>query len=201
MNDFSVYVLIEAEADIDEGQLGALGVELAEHGSAVSGSGRRFDVQMAITDIDTIDEAGPLAVNAIIKAAAPAGLPALDRVVAIEVLEWAEFERRLERSPYPELVSAPEIAEMLGVSRQRVHQLLSDNRSFPKPMYRLGAGPLWLADAIRAFERRWTRKPGRPATVQTAHASGTVRTTHASGIDKGRGDKSRSAGPLISGDR
>jgi predicted DNA-binding transcriptional regulator AlpA len=88
-------------------------------------------------------------------------------VVGVETLEQAEYDRRAEEPSMPKLVSAPEVAEMLGVSRQRVHQLLSENRRFPEPLLRLGAGPLWVADAVRRFDEQWDRKPGRPGGPAT----------------------------------
>jgi hypothetical protein len=83
-------------------------------------------------------------------------------VVGMEVLMSDEYDRRADEPTIPEIVSAPDVAEMLDVRRQRVHQLLSDNPRFPKPFMRLGSGPLWVADAIRRFDREWERKPGRP---------------------------------------
>jgi hypothetical protein len=61
-------------------------------------------------------------------------------VVEARVLPWAEFEAELERPTLPDLVSGPEAAEILGVSRQRVHQLAHQHPDFPAPAYRLGAG-------------------------------------------------------------
>lgn len=55
------------------------------------------------------------------------------------------------------LVSTPEIADLLGVSRQRVHQLIAENEDFPKPAARLGVGRVWYRRAIE----RWARKHGR----------------------------------------
>lgn len=96
------------------------------------------------------------------QAARKVGLPD-GRPVAVEVLEWADFERKLEEPAIPERVSAPEVGRMLGGSRQRVHQLLAEHKQFPAPLLRLGSGPGWTAAAIRALDERWTRKPGRPA--------------------------------------
>jgi hypothetical protein len=36
------------------------------------------------------------------------------------------------------------------------------------PLVRLRAGPLWLADTIRAFAAGWERRPGRPPTNAVA---------------------------------
>ena len=51
---------------------------------------------------------------------------------------------------------------MLGITRQRVHQLWRDRKDFPEPVYELRTGPLWMRAGIKAFADRWERKPGRP---------------------------------------
>ncbi len=55
-----------------------------------------------------------------------------------------------------ELVGAAEIAEMLGVSRQRVDQL-AQHDDFPKPAAVLATGRIWERDDIE----RWARRTGR----------------------------------------
>jgi len=54
------------------------------------------------------------------------------------------------------LVGITEIAEMLGVSRQRVGQLAA-TASFPEPAARLAAGPVWEREAVE----EWARSTGR----------------------------------------
>lgn len=85
-------------------------------------------------------------------------------MVGVETLELGEYDRRADEPTIPEIVSSPEVGEILGVSRQRVHQLLAENPRFPQPFMRLGSGPLWIADAIRKFNDEWPRRPGRPPT-------------------------------------
>lgn len=55
-----------------------------------------------------------------------------------------------------ELVGTKEIADMLGVSSQRVHQLLASPQ-FPKPLAVLSAGMIW----DRADIEEWIRSTGR----------------------------------------
>ena len=73
------------------------------------------------------------------------------------------YETEALRPDTPELLAATDVAELLGVSRQRVHQLHSERADFPEPYQRLGSGPIWTRPAIEAFDHSWTRKPGRPA--------------------------------------
>jgi predicted DNA-binding transcriptional regulator AlpA len=55
------------------------------------------------------------------------------------------------------LVGAAEIAELLGVTRQRVDALARTHADFPKPEAELQAGRVWLRTAIED----WARKAGR----------------------------------------
>jgi len=81
--------------------------------------------------------------------------------IGAEIVGEVEWQRRAEAPTMPELMSAAEIADELGVSRQRVHQL-RDTRAFPAPLADLRGGAVWDANAIRKFNQEWERKPGRP---------------------------------------
>lgn len=50
-----------------------------------------------------------------------------------------------------------EIAQMLGVSRQRVHAISSRSHRFPEPVATLSAGKIWLRSDVEA----WARSEGR----------------------------------------
>jgi hypothetical protein len=63
--------------------------------------------------------------------------------------------------PVPELFGPFEIARLLGVSRQRVAQLIK-NDDFPAMVAKLAMGPVFTADAVRRFQDGWDRKVGRP---------------------------------------
>lgn len=54
------------------------------------------------------------------------------------------------------LVGAQEIAQMLGVGRQRVYQLASRD-DFPAPVVTLAMGNVWSAEEVRA----WAKAKGR----------------------------------------
>lgn len=56
----------------------------------------------------------------------------------------------------PPLVAAYEIAQMLGVSRQRVSQLATST-GFPEPVAVLGVGRIWLREDVVA----WAESTGR----------------------------------------
>ena len=56
-----------------------------------------------------------------------------------------------------DLVGVWEAAEMLNVSRQRVHQLTREHEDFPTPVAELKAGKIWRRRDIAA----WAAKRGR----------------------------------------
>lgn len=80
-------------------------------------------------------------------------------IIASEVVDEELYFERADAPTLPALVSAPEVGDILDVSRQRVHQL-KDTAGFPAPLYVLRSGAVWAEDAIRSFARTWERKPG-----------------------------------------
>ncbi len=135
---------------------------LADHEAFIAAlPGRGFTVTMHIDGPDLVNATG--VASAIARPVVPT------EPVGVEVWSESEYERRADEPTLPELVSAPEIADILGVSRQRVHQL-QDTAAFPEPLYRLRAGPVWALSAVEHFARTWERKPGRPARSANAVA-------------------------------
>jgi hypothetical protein len=66
----------------------------------------------------------------------------------------------------PDLIGTQEVREMLGLSRQRLHELKSGGR-FPEPLVELASGPVWLRPAVERFIESWDRRPGRPRRLPT----------------------------------
>lgn len=54
------------------------------------------------------------------------------------------------------LMGVAEVAELLGISRQRVTQL-AKQEGFPEPAVQLAAGPVWESADVE----RWARETGR----------------------------------------
>jgi predicted DNA-binding transcriptional regulator AlpA len=52
------------------------------------------------------------------------------------------------------LMGAAEIAQLLGVSPSRVHQILRDDPTFPAPMATLSMGKVWRAEAVEEWHAR-----------------------------------------------
>ncbi len=62
------------------------------------------------------------------------------------------------------LVGLAEIAEMLGVSRQRAGQLSREYPDFPAPVAELASGRVWERAGVEEWALRHPqRRPGRPA--------------------------------------
>ena len=60
-----------------------------------------------------------------------------------------------------EVVGATDVAHMLGVSRQRLYQLLDERPDLPRPVTR-DPGALWDRNKVSAWAKRHSRQPGRP---------------------------------------
>ena len=52
-----------------------------------------------------------------------------------------------------DLVGVAEIAEMLGISRQRVHAISQSHDEFPAPVADLSAGKIWHRHEVVAWAR------------------------------------------------
>jgi len=63
--------------------------------------------------------------------------------------------------PPDRYVGVSEIAQMLGVSRQRASELRT-RPGFPAPIADLASGPVWTRGSLDRFISTWERRPGRP---------------------------------------
>jgi hypothetical protein len=163
VTDWSVSIDTEGfvEADRVAEVCDALVERLSDRDAAVAGSRTQLGVTMTITTVAGAGQAAVEALDVWHSALRELGLQTVGES-AVEVVSAEEQDRRLSESSMPEIWSTPEVATYLGVSRQRVHQLLGEHPTFPPSLQRLGSGPIWLADTIRAFDRSWDRRPGRP---------------------------------------
>ena len=59
------------------------------------------------------------------------------------------------------LMGLKEIADLLGVSRQRAGQLAA-TEGFPQPVARLAAGPIFESADVEAWAKTRNTKSGRP---------------------------------------
>ena len=64
---------------------------------------------------------------------------------------------RLNATVPLDLVGVAEIAELLNISRQRVHVIAATHDDFPDPVADLSAGKIWLRSDIL----QWAKASGR----------------------------------------
>lgn len=90
------------------------------------------------------------------------------QVVMASAAEVDEFDRQMEFiNQRSELVGMSEVAELLGLSRQRVNEMVRDRNDVPMPVVRLKAGPVWRKSDWSTFQSGWQRKPGKRAKKVT----------------------------------
>jgi hypothetical protein len=173
MKEWSVY--IEAWApdgnpgsiDAADSRVGDLSAALQPYAAVTSVDHYRWAVQTTLAAVSAQDAASRAA-DIVTTAAGQCRMPTWP----IERLEVVELERRdadLAVSNFPHLVGTAEVAELLGVSRQRIHELRKADR-FPEPMIELAAGPIWLRPAIEKWDAERDRRPGRRPKVDMSVA-------------------------------
>lgn len=87
-------------------------------------------------------------------------------VAALEIRDDAERERQRLEPKVPDLVGAVQIAEMAGVSRQRVHAI-AKFPNFPPVLLETAAGAMRSRAAVEHFLANWDRSRSRgPAAKQ-----------------------------------
>jgi hypothetical protein len=173
---WSVYIEVaddDTEDPVSVEQLEKLADLLEPRSASVGGGGGQYSARLSV-EADRDRAAADQALMEFAKAREKARLPKWP-VVHLDLMTEERLDAELAEPPFPEVVGVAEAAKLLGVSKQRVLQL-TERDDFPAPMVRLAAGPVWLAASIRAFDQRWSRKPGRPAGSMrdAADVSGTV---------------------------
>jgi hypothetical protein len=139
---------------------------LAAHHGAAAGQERHWSARVVIprdepvSPVHTAEQAAFAGKKLVVNAARTVGLP-----------DWPV----VRAEAVPDLLGAQEAATVLGVSRQRLHELRRSGQ-FPVPLAELGNGPVWSGPAIRHFLARWMRLPGpRPAGTAAYQAGdGTI---------------------------
>jgi prophage regulatory protein len=58
---------------------------------------------------------------------------------------------------HPTTVRLTEIADLLGVTKQRAHQI-AEEKGFPTPLAEDGRGRVWDRREVTAWAKRWRRK-------------------------------------------
>jgi hypothetical protein len=132
----------------------------AYHASVGIAPSGNVSAQMTV-DATTARQALDAGLKAATTAAREAGTSTT--VLGIELMTEDEFDRRLDEPSIPELAGTSEIADILGdMTRQRAGQIAAENDDFPPAVSQLKSGPVFIADQVRAFKKRWPRIKGRP---------------------------------------
>ena len=80
-------------------------------------------------------------------------------LVSQQVVHADVFHTQLETISLSELLGTAEVCGVLGVTRQRLHQLRRSGR-FPEPDRELTATPLWMRSTLKDFTVGWRRTTG-----------------------------------------
>jgi hypothetical protein len=136
-------------------ELGRLVDEMADVGIAVASHDGRLSVTLTAHE-ETAGDAFGRSLDRVYRHVQPKAT-----VASVEVLADAEVDRRLAEPAFPELAGIAEVAQLLGVSKQRASELQT-REGFPAPVAVLRSGPIWRKEDLSSFAARWERKPGRP---------------------------------------
>lgn len=147
-----------APLDPEDNRADALVDAVVEHDGVSTLGADRYDVRLSIEGDDVL-AVGVRARELVWKAVANAGLPEWP-VVRLDVMTHGDLELELSRPTLPALAGVTEVADRLGVSRQRLAELRT-RPGFPSPFVELAATPVWLVDAIDSWAEGWDRRPGR----------------------------------------
>ena len=160
-------VLVEARAaddrEIDRAALRAFAAAVEPYHASVSGTARSWSARISVEAAGAADGAA-LGVALVILLARQAELPEWP-IVRAEAVREDVFVEDLAQPQLPDLVSAPEAAQLLQVSLERLQQLAA-HQDFPAPAYELAAATLWLRPAVVTFSERWERERGTPRSEE-----------------------------------
>lgn len=126
---------------------------IAALGGSAAGNPGEHRVETALT-VEAADPAGAIL----------AAIPLLGirgAILAASAMTEAEAERAAEATSFPALAGVTEVADLLGITRQRLSKL-RERREFPAPVAVLASGPVWRARDLSTFAEGWQRKAGRP---------------------------------------
>jgi excisionase family DNA binding protein len=137
---YSVHIEFDRH-DIPAATVERLVDELAEWHAAIGHSPRGWvDIQMSVP-AETPEGASSVAV-------ALTAPKVKARPIRIESMTEAEFDARQGFTPMPELIGATDAAELIGVSRQRILQLVDEHKL---QATKVGKSLVFSRDAVEAY--------------------------------------------------
>jgi hypothetical protein len=160
VNDDQVDAFAEALSS-----LGAQGVTIS-YGGIAGGIGATFSIDVRPPKgLDSTSEATRLAVETFEAACERVGI-VHGGIARVDMMTDPYLDRSLEVEA-ERYAGVSEVAELFGVSRQRVAELRS-KAGFPAPIAELRAGPVWKVSSLNRFLEEWERRPGRPRGARSA---------------------------------
>jgi hypothetical protein len=136
------------------------------YGGLAGGIGVTFSIDVrGVKGSDAVTEATRGAVETFEAACEQVGI-VHGGIARVDTMTDHYLERWITQEP-ERYAGVSEVAELLGVSRQRVAQLRS-KPGFPAPVAELRAGPIWEVSSFGLFLEEWDRRPGRPRGAKTA---------------------------------
>jgi predicted DNA-binding transcriptional regulator AlpA len=156
---WSVYVEHRVAGDVDDAVAEVVMDDVVGYGGVVVVGDRRVGARITV-EASEAGEAALAGAQVVAAAVYNAGLQGTEPV-RLEVVDEADLARESMEPTFPDVIGSTEVAEMLGVTRQRLHQLRA-REEFPQPIVELAATPVWLRAAIKAYGDRRPRIQGAP---------------------------------------
>lgn len=167
---WTVYLKTAGAGGLSDDDIDRLLDAVGPHHGAVSGGEGSYSLQMDASG-ETAFEALRAARETLERIADRLDLPDWP-VVHAEVMTVAEQQADLARLGLPSLVGVAEVADILGVSKQRASTLAREHGDFPAPAVKLASGPVWYEAGVRGFLERWERRPGRRKAATASSVRG-----------------------------
>lgn len=158
MTGWSIEIEVRGITVLADDAIDVLVDELSAYAGVIAIHDDGYAARVSV-DADTVDAAVADAREVVRAAATKTSVPD-EPVVRLEALTEASLEAELAEPVIPQLLGVAEVAERLGVSRQRISELRR-SQYFPDPVADLRAGPVWAEPTLLRFIETWTRSPGQ----------------------------------------
>jgi hypothetical protein len=147
----------QISSPVDEDQFDDLMTGLADFSPSIATSNRRIRTSIAL---DAPDAEAAIATGLDYVRSALRAIGIDSALTHVDADTDEEMAARLREVSLPRLVGITEIANYLGVTRQRASEL-GKSEGFPRAVTRLASGPVWLEASMLRFASNWKRTPGR----------------------------------------
>lgn len=121
MNHYTIDIEVQRDSDLTADDIDRAMDALAEYGAALGVTPRGHQAARLTVPADSITQAASTAAS--VAAAAIGGT-----VIRIDAMTEAEAEARVGEVEVPDLLGVPEAAAILGVSAQRVRQMIAEGK-------------------------------------------------------------------------